>query len=57
MVNQIQQVYRLQGVIINNKHIEILIREMTRRVEISEPGDTQFLMGQVVDRVDFEEEK
>jgi DNA-directed RNA polymerase subunit beta' len=56
MVNQIQQVYRLQGVVINNKHIEILIREMTRRVEISEPGDTQFLMGQVVDRVDFEEE-
>lgn len=56
MVNQIQQVYRLQGVVINNKHIEILIREMTRRVEVSEPGDTQFLMGQVVDRVDFEEE-
>ncbi|MCL2749103.1 MAG: DNA-directed RNA polymerase subunit beta' [Alphaproteobacteria bacterium] len=56
MVNQIQQVYRLQGVVINNKHIEILIREMTRRVEISEPGDTSFLMGQVVDRVDFEEE-
>jgi DNA-directed RNA polymerase subunit beta' len=56
MVNQIQQVYRLQGVVINNKHIEILIREMTRRVEVSEPGDTSFLMGQVVDRVDFEEE-
>ena len=56
MVNQIQQVYRLQGVVINNKHIEILIREMTRRVEVSDPGDTQFLMGQVVDRVDFEEE-
>lgn len=56
MVEQIQQVYRLQGVVINDKHIEILIREMTRRVEITSPGDTGFLMGQVVDRVDFEEE-
>lgn len=56
MVEQIQQVYRLQGVSINDKHIEILIREMTRRVEITKPGDTGFLMGQVVDRVDFEEE-
>ena len=56
MVEQIQQVYRLQGVVINDKHIEILIREMTRRVEITNPGDTGFLMGQVVDRVDFEEE-
>ncbi len=56
MVEQIQQVYRLQGVVINDKHIEILIREMTRRVEITNPGDTGFLMGAVVDRVDFEEE-
>ncbi len=56
MVDQIQSVYRLQGQMINNKHIEILIREMTRRVEITNPGDTGFLMGQVVDRVDFEEE-
>ncbi len=56
MVDQIQQVYRLQGVAINDKHLEIVIREMTRRVEISNPGDTGFLMGQVVDRVDFEEE-
>ncbi|MDR0726969.1 MAG: DNA-directed RNA polymerase subunit beta', partial [Rickettsiales bacterium] len=56
MVEQIQQVYRLQGVIINDKHLEILIREMTRRVEITNPGDTGFLLGQVVDRVDLEEE-
>jgi DNA-directed RNA polymerase subunit beta' len=56
MVEQVQQVYRLQGVSINDKHIEILIREMTRRVEISNPGDTAFLSGSVVDRVDFEEE-
>ena len=56
MVEQIQQVYRLQGVPINDKHIEIMIREMTRRVEIINPGDTGFLTGQVVDRIDFEEE-
>ena len=56
MVEQIQQVYRLQGVSINDKHIEILIREMTRRVEITNQGDTGFLMGQVVDRVAFEED-
>ncbi|MBQ2845407.1 MAG: DNA-directed RNA polymerase subunit beta' [Alphaproteobacteria bacterium] len=56
MVDQIQQVYRLQGVVINDKHIEIVIREMTRRVEITNPGDTGFLIGAVVDRVDFDEE-
>ena len=56
MVEQVQQVYRLQGVSINDKHIEILIREMTRRVEVSDPGDTSFLGGAVVDRVDFDEE-
>jgi DNA-directed RNA polymerase subunit beta' len=56
MVEQIQAVYRVQGITINDKHIEILIREMTRRVEIINPGDTGFLMGQVVDRVDFDEE-
>ena len=56
MVERVQEVYRLQGVSINDKHFEILIREMTRHVEISNPGDTGFLSGQVVDRVDFEEE-
>ena len=56
MVEQVQQVYRLQGVSINDKHIEILIREMTRRVEINDPGDTSFISRSVVDRVDFEEE-
>ena len=56
MVERVQEVYRLQGVSINDKHFEILIREMTRRVEISNPGDTGFLTGQVVDRVEFEEE-
>ncbi|MDR1826576.1 MAG: DNA-directed RNA polymerase subunit beta' [Rickettsiales bacterium] len=56
LVEKVQTVYRLQGVTINNKHIEILIREMLRRVEIIDSGDTKFLTGQVIDRVDFEEE-
>jgi DNA-directed RNA polymerase subunit beta' len=56
LVEKVQQVYRLQAVTINNKHIEILIREMLRRVEVTDTGDTKFLTGQVIDRVDFEEE-
>jgi len=56
LVEKVQAVYRLQGVTINNKHMEILIREMLRRVEITEPGDTKFLTGQVIDRVDFDDE-
>lgn len=56
LVEEVQKVYRLQGVTINNKHIEILTREMLRRVEITDSGDTKFLTGQVIDRVDFEEE-
>ncbi|MDR1026844.1 MAG: DNA-directed RNA polymerase subunit beta' [Rickettsiales bacterium] len=56
LVEKVQQVYRLQGVTINNKHIEILIREMLRRVEITDAGDTRFLNGQVIDRVDFDDE-
>ena len=56
LVEKVQAVYRLQGVTINNKHIEILIREMLRRVEIMETGDTRFLTGQIIDKIDFEEE-
>jgi len=48
MVNQVQQVYRLQGVSINNKHMEIIIREMMRKVEIVDPKDTQFMAGQEI---------
>ncbi len=56
MVNEVQKVYRSQGVSINDKHIEVLVREMTRRVDITDPGDTDFLTGQTVDRIDFEKE-
>jgi DNA-directed RNA polymerase subunit beta' len=56
LVNEVQEVYRLQGVEINDKHIEIIIRQMLRKVKVTEPGDTDFLWGDQVDRVDFEEE-
>jgi DNA-directed RNA polymerase subunit beta' len=56
LVNEIQDVYRLQGVKINDKHIEVIVRQMLQKVEILEPGDTTFLAGEQVDRVDFERE-
>jgi len=56
LVNEIQDVYRLQGVKINDKHIECIVRQMMQKVEILEPGDTQFLQGQNVDRFVFREE-
>jgi DNA-directed RNA polymerase subunit beta' len=56
LVNEIQDVYRLQGVKINDKHIECIVRQMMQKVEILEPGDTQFLQGQNVDRFVFRQE-
>ncbi|MBU2092084.1 MAG: DNA-directed RNA polymerase subunit beta', partial [Alphaproteobacteria bacterium] len=56
LVNEIQEVYRLQGVKINDKHIEVISRQMLQKVEIHEPGDTIFLVGELVDRMEFEEE-
>ncbi|HLF34293.1 MAG TPA: DNA-directed RNA polymerase subunit beta' [Cyclobacteriaceae bacterium] len=56
LVNEIQEVYRLQGVKINDKHIEVIVRQMMQKVEIIEPGDTNFLPGQVVDKWQFREE-
>ncbi|MDW7979929.1 MAG: DNA-directed RNA polymerase subunit beta' [Verrucomicrobiales bacterium] len=56
LVNEVQEVYRLQGVTINDKHIEIIVRQMLRKVRITEPGDTQFLWGEQVDKLEFEEE-
>jgi DNA-directed RNA polymerase subunit beta' len=53
IVNEIQEVYRLQGVKINDKHFEIIVRQMMRKVEIVEPGDTRFLAGQLVDKWEF----
>ncbi|NLN30657.1 MAG: DNA-directed RNA polymerase subunit beta' [Bacteroidales bacterium] len=56
IVNEIQEVYRLQGVKINDKHFEIIVRQMMRKVEIVDPGDTKFLERQVVDKLDFMDE-
>jgi DNA-directed RNA polymerase subunit beta' len=56
LVNEIQEVYRLQGVKINDKHIESIVRQMMQKVEIIEPGDTNFLQGQIVDKFTFREE-
>ncbi len=56
IVNEIQDVYRLQGVKINDKHFEIIVRQMMRKVEINEPGDTRFLEQQIVDKFEFMEE-
>ena len=56
LVNEVQEVYRLQGVEINDKHIEIIVRQMLRKVKITEPGDTSFLWGEQIDRLAFEEE-
>ena len=56
IVNEVQDVYRLQGVKINDKHFEIIVRQMMRKVQIEEPGDTRFLEQQVVDKLEFMEE-
>jgi DNA-directed RNA polymerase subunit beta' len=56
LVNEIQEVYRLQGVKINDKHIEAIVRQMMQKVEIIEAGDTNFLQNQVVDRFSFRRE-
>ena len=56
LVNEVQEVYRLQGVTINDKHIEIIVRQMLRKVRITEPGDTTFLWGEQIDKLEFENE-
>src|SRR5213082_1195380 len=56
LVNEVQEVYRLQGVTINDKHIEIIVRQMLRKVRITEPGDTSFLWGEQIDKIEFDDE-
>ena len=56
LVNEVQEVYRLQGVEINDKHIEIIVRQMLRKVKVTEPGDTALLWGDQVDRLEFDKE-
>jgi len=54
-VNEVQEVYRLQGVVINDKHIETIVRQMLKKVEIKESGDSQYLLGEIVDKIEIEE--
>ena len=56
LVNEVQEVYRLQGVTINDKHIEIIARQMMRKVRITETGDTSFLWGEQIEKLTFEAE-
>ena len=56
LLNEVQEVYRLQGVEINDKHIEIIVRQMLRKVKITEQGDTSLLWGDQIDRLAFEAE-
>ena len=56
LVNEVQEVYRLQGVKINDKHFEVIVRQMMNKVEITNPGDTKFLENQVVHKADFMDE-
>ncbi len=55
LVNEIQEVYRLQGVTINDKHIEVIVRQMLQKIEIDDAGDTEYLKGEQVDRIDLED--
>jgi DNA-directed RNA polymerase subunit beta' len=55
LVNEIQEVYRLQGVTINDKHIEVIVRQMLQKIEVDEPGSTELLKGEQIDRIDFED--
>jgi len=54
LINEVQDVYRLQGVKINDKHIEVIVRQMLQKVEITDPGETTFLIGEQVDREEFD---
>ncbi|MEK7263546.1 MAG: DNA-directed RNA polymerase subunit beta' [Bacteroidota bacterium] len=56
LVNEIQEVYRMQGVKINDKHIEVIVRQMMQKVRITDPGDSRFLEGDFIDKSDFNEE-
>lgn len=56
LVEEIQEVYRLQGVKINDKHFEIIVKQMLKKVKIKDAGDTQFMIGEYVDKIRFEEE-
>tara|TARA_B100000579_G_scaffold133913_1_gene108369 strand:- start:66 stop:4238 length:4173 start_codon:yes stop_codon:yes gene_type:complete len=53
-VNEVQEVYRLQGVVINDKHIETILRQMLKKIEIKKPGDSKLLLGEIIDKIDLD---
>ena len=55
-VNEVQDVYRLQGVVINDKHIETILRQMLKKVEIKTSGDSKYLLGEIIDKLEFDAE-
>ena len=55
-VNEVQEVYRLQGVVINDKHIEVIVRQMLKKVEIKNSGDSKYLIGEIIDKIELDEE-
>ncbi len=55
LVDEVQEVYRLQGVLINDKHIEVIVRQMLQKVEITEPGDSGYIVGDNVDRIELDD--
>jgi len=55
-VNEVQEVYRLQGVVINDKHIEVIVRQMLKKIEIKNSGDSKYLFGEIIEKNEFEEE-
>ena len=56
LVNEVQEVYRLQGVSINDKHFEVIVRQMMRKVVVDDPGDTKFLEKEIINKIDFSKE-
>ena len=57
LIQEVQRVYRLQGIDINDKHIEVIVRQMIRKVKVTEPGETELLIGSLIDRAEFETER
>ena len=55
LVDEVQEVYRLQGVLINDKHIEVIVRQMLQKVEITEPGESGYIIGDNVDRIELDD--
>src|SRR5690606_31342878 len=55
LINEIQDVYRLQGVTINDKHIEVIVRQMLQKVEVTDPGETDLIKGEQIDRLELDE--